>query len=272
MSNKTTIVTVGREGVQFGPHAWYSHEKITGIPLAVLSDPNSSLRSLAACNYWNWVAEALNRVDAKGEPHTVVNTLSVDVKVDDTLLTQIRETLSRDERILFDIADERRRQDEQWGGPDHDDTHRGVDWLRYINRQSTLASNETLSDDASEVVDPEGYRARLVKIAALAVAAIESHDRKLSPEAADAEPRHFVTFGKTELLDYLDAALPEEIGIRNFSMDYWAQISEDGAEADKAMQRALASTREFNGAFVGAASATVAMDFTDSTISIGVEG
>lgn len=69
---------------------------------------------------------------------------------------------------VADIAAERRAQDAQWGGPEHDDQHAGADWLRYIRKQVDRAeSARTLSEG----------RSRFVKIAALAVAAIEHHDR-----------------------------------------------------------------------------------------------
>lgn len=65
-----------------------------------------------------------------------------------------------------DIRAERARQDLQWGGPAHDDGHAVEDWCSYIGRQLYFV----------EVRPP--VRDRLVKIAALAVAAIESLDRQ----------------------------------------------------------------------------------------------
>jgi len=69
--------------------------------------------------------------------------------------------------VIRDVNAERQRQDEQWGGPEHDDTHIYSDWLRYIAYQSEQAKFESA-------------RERLIKIAALALAGIESWDRKAS--------------------------------------------------------------------------------------------
>lgn len=65
-----------------------------------------------------------------------------------------------------DIEAERVRQDAQWGGASHDDGHPMLDWLDFIDHQITRARGL-----------PHQIRDRLVKIAALAVAGIESIDR-----------------------------------------------------------------------------------------------
>jgi hypothetical protein len=69
-----------------------------------------------------------------------------------------------------DIRAERERQDKQWGGPAHDDEHTTGDFIGYVQRQCNLAS--------LQLGEPAVSRSRFVKIAALAVAAIESIDRK----------------------------------------------------------------------------------------------
>jgi hypothetical protein len=71
--------------------------------------------------------------------------------------------------VYADIRAERVQQDAQWGGPEHDDSHEGGAWLEYIEAQARKAWRTVTAAE---------YRERLVKIAALAVAAIESHDRK----------------------------------------------------------------------------------------------
>lgn len=102
------------------------------------------------------------------------NTQTLMLKVD---AASIADRFTGVEKIVVDVMAERDRQDQQWGGPGHDDTHSGDQWLGYIAHQLARAHHETMSDDATQVVDPEGYRQRLVKAAALAFAAIESHDR-----------------------------------------------------------------------------------------------
>lgn len=192
------------------------------------------------------------------------------IKVDAASLSS---RLSGTKGVVLDLFAERDRQDAQWGGPDHDDTHTGSDWLIYIEHQRATAYQETLSDDGDSIVDPEGYRQRMVKIAALAFAAIESLDRshpRPAPggevEPDEEQPR---TFGKQELLDYLDAALPGDLGIREFSMRYWAQIGMD-RDGEEALQRALAVTKEYQSLMAHAGRIEVGMDFADSSISLSV--
>lgn len=70
-------------------------------------------------------------------------------------------------KVIDQIIQERKNQDRQWGGPEHDNTHDKDDWLRFIHYQFICA-------DARD----SNLRSRLIKIAALAVAAVESIDRK----------------------------------------------------------------------------------------------
>jgi len=72
-------------------------------------------------------------------------------------------------RVLGFVADERHAQDIQHGGPSHDDTHTPAVW------------EDLIREHAYRLTDGDGpnqdYRARLIKIAALAVAAVQSWDR-----------------------------------------------------------------------------------------------
>lgn len=174
--------------------------------------------------------------------------------------------LSGNEQIIVDVFAERDRQDAQWGGPVHDDTHSAWDWCEYIEYQLAHARH------APVPAEPGKFRERMIKIAALAFAAIASYDRVNTPSDLDTspgEPEHRA-FGKQELLDYLDAALPEELGIRAFNLNYWAQLGPDKDGTD-ALQRAMAATREYQSLMVSAQSIAVGMDFTDGSISIEVE-
>lgn len=76
---------------------------------------------------------------------------------------------------LLDVATERQRQDAKWGGPEHDDGHHAGDWHRFVNlrlaRVPVLASNGNTAE----------VRQMWIQIAALAVAAAESIDRKGTP-------------------------------------------------------------------------------------------
>lgn len=85
--------------------------------------------------------------------------------------------------VFAEIAAERVRQDEQWGGPEHDDTHGPADWMHFIDKQTVAGVFDVELGEEK----PGSYRRRLVKIAALAVAAIESHDRVMA-RSAEASP------------------------------------------------------------------------------------
>lgn len=74
--------------------------------------------------------------------------------------------------ILQEIANERTAQDKQWGGPKHDDRHDLIDWLDFIESQATRSRRYEWE------LSWELKRTRLVKIAALAIAALQSGDRR----------------------------------------------------------------------------------------------
>lgn len=71
--------------------------------------------------------------------------------------------------VLAEVSKERRYQDRKWGGPIADDGHTPGEWLGFI-REYWRAERGA------------NYRDRLLKIAALAVAAIEAFDRELEKE------------------------------------------------------------------------------------------
>jgi hypothetical protein len=75
--------------------------------------------------------------------------------------------------LALEIEAERRRQDAQWGGPAHDDEHEPGDWCQYLAHQQRLLLKMTSPTQREDI------RARFVKIAALAFAAIESIDRDM---------------------------------------------------------------------------------------------
>ena len=87
----------------------------------------------------------------------------------DIILKAKQDLASR--KVIFDIQLERMYQDEQWGGPEHDDEHTIFDFKSFINKQ--LLSVGYPSDNHVS-------RKALVNVAALAVAAIESIDRRSS--------------------------------------------------------------------------------------------
>jgi hypothetical protein len=74
--------------------------------------------------------------------------------------------------ILAEIETERDRQDAKWGGAVHDDRHQVADFATFIRNYVGWA--EQMAINGAQ----EKARKRLVQVAALAVAAVESLDRK----------------------------------------------------------------------------------------------
>lgn len=70
--------------------------------------------------------------------------------------------------IMQEVLQERASQDAKWGGSSHDDEHTPEDWADFIDERLYRLVTGSKED----------ARKALVQIAALAVAAIESMDRK----------------------------------------------------------------------------------------------
>lgn len=67
--------------------------------------------------------------------------------------------------ILMLVNQERLRQDAEWGGPDHDRKHNSHDWIAYIVKHTGKAVMTPFR--------PETFVTSMLKVAALAVAAVE---------------------------------------------------------------------------------------------------
>jgi hypothetical protein len=80
--------------------------------------------------------------------------------------------------ILDEIRVERARQDTIWGGPAHDDTHTNHDWISFIIKQLGKAVISTGACGWDHLT----FRHQMLKVAALAVAAIEWCDRNFPIE------------------------------------------------------------------------------------------
>ncbi len=79
--------------------------------------------------------------------------------------------------VLAEVEEERDRQNLQWGGPEHDIHHGTRDWAAFLVEHLGKALDSNRADH---------YRRRMVQVAALAIAAIESHDaREKEPTNAD---------------------------------------------------------------------------------------
>ncbi|NJM74642.1 MAG: hypothetical protein HC852_01410 [Acaryochloridaceae cyanobacterium RU_4_10] len=77
--------------------------------------------------------------------------------------------------IFTKIEQECEKQDTEWDGALHDDEHSLEDWIDFIDAQINRV-------EECESTNLLGARERLIKVAALAVAAIESLDRKIDKE------------------------------------------------------------------------------------------
>lgn len=84
--------------------------------------------------------------------------------------------------IMAEIREERKRQDNQWGGAGHDDQHTSADWASYRGK----FENRQLRRDRDG--DFGLQRADLIKIAALAIAQVESMDRQIARRQLDLGP------------------------------------------------------------------------------------
>lgn len=71
---------------------------------------------------------------------------------------------------------ERDAQDKEWGGHGHDDRHHPGEWIEFIHHQT----RRIMEHDWYGPVNEAAIRQRWVKIAALAVAALESSDRRVA--------------------------------------------------------------------------------------------
>jgi len=69
------------------------------------------------------------------------------------------------DNVFQEVAAEREKQDTKWGGTTHDDTHSANDWRNYLREHIKKSRSED-------------YRYQMIRVAALAIAAIESFDRK----------------------------------------------------------------------------------------------
>jgi hypothetical protein len=88
------------------------------------------------------------------------------------------------DQVLKEVRAERARQFAEWGwhrpdgwdgdkvGHAHDDGHVPGDWTRFVVRHLGRA------EQAIEGDEPGRWRDQMLRVAALAVAAVESHDRK----------------------------------------------------------------------------------------------
>lgn len=89
----------------------------------------------------------------------------------------LKQAHDRRAEIFKEIEAERDYQDKRWGGPGVDDEkNKPNDWVSYIAKYSTRWQDGTFFPYIPETEDE--FRKCMVKVAALAVAAIEQVDRQ----------------------------------------------------------------------------------------------
>lgn len=94
------------------------------------------------------------------------------------------EERTRTSFVLAEVAEERDRQDRKWGGPTHDDTHSPADFCRYIREHEVRAEQALAGEPVREF---DEYRRQMLRVAGLAVAALEQWDRHWKPALDRAE-------------------------------------------------------------------------------------
>ena len=103
--------------------------------------------------------------------------------------------------ILKEVQEERDHQDKKWGGPNHDDDHGPYAWVSFIINYLGKSVSEFITDDSTLPYRVESrlrnFRYNMIKIAALAVAAAESADRKLKTL-----PTQTVIFGRRPVIPF----------------------------------------------------------------------
>lgn len=75
--------------------------------------------------------------------------------------------------IWYEIQKERQRQRNVWGGDAHDDQHTAYDWVAILTKHVGKA----VGPGSRGCFNPKAYRTCMLKVATVAVAAIEWCDR-----------------------------------------------------------------------------------------------
>ena len=79
--------------------------------------------------------------------------------------------------LLQEVVAERAAQDQEWGGRPHDDGHGVAEWVALLARHVGLAMN-----DGATTEDPVRFRRQMVRVAAVALAALEAFERRCPGE------------------------------------------------------------------------------------------
>lgn len=107
-------------------------------------------------------------------------------------------TRARTAYVLAEVAAERDRQDAKWGGPQHDDTHSPGDFCGFVLEHASRAGSAAMGVPEREFDD---YRRQMLRVAALAVAAIEHYDHSWKPKQDRAEHDRMARQVEARLVD-----------------------------------------------------------------------
>lgn len=110
-----------------------------------------------------------------------------DDRLDDLELQEIRQMAANNLRerqrrketramLFMEVEVERAHQDGQWGGLEHDLRHAPETWALLLARHVGRLAGDCIAPDRDPCTFPSDYRERLVKVAAIAIAALEAHD------------------------------------------------------------------------------------------------
>ena len=70
--------------------------------------------------------------------------------------------------VILEVLEERAAQDKKWGGTEHDDQHSDHDWICFILEHA----------QRGELTTDTVFRKQMIRVAALAVAAVQAVDRR----------------------------------------------------------------------------------------------
>jgi hypothetical protein len=118
-------------------------------------------------------------------------------------------------RVIDEVLRERVHQDKTWGGPEHDDNHSIDDWRLFLHGRVEALGKRSRPQD----------RDLLVEIAALAVAAVESWDRKSGrPPALKPPEERWVSAEAGSVVRDWPGRVLDESPLSGFTLEQWASI------------------------------------------------
>lgn len=118
------------------------------------------------------MSNELSRMYAKHNPGVVVPSIDELAEWAASHIAGLENQVALLRTPLGEIAIERARQDDKWGGAAHDDQHTTADFVQLIQ---DYAGWSRVMDGMNS---PDKARRRLIQVAALALAGVESIDRK----------------------------------------------------------------------------------------------